>query len=327
MSISVRITANDEGIRAERWVEKQYPQIPRSMRHKFFRTKKIAFFRDNKRLPLQQSLLLNAQDEVRLFFNPEEFGEKKDQKKKQNFNSILRHPSLSRVNIVWEDEFLMIIEKPSGIAVHPGSGIAFGHSAIDYCKALLQTKNPSAPEPKLIHRLDKDTSGLIMVSKNDAVLRKMSRIMSTEKIEKIYYAVVSGRLNKTEGSITDKIQRTEGSKYNKISINNESGKHSLTHYVVKKYSPNTNTSLVKIRLGTGRMHQIRIHFSSIGHPLAGDTIYGNTRWNKTLFKKYGIKGQALHAWGLKFFHPETEKEIVVESTIPTLFFDILNGVK
>lgn len=321
----ITLSPNDNGIRAERWIEKTYPQVPRSMRQKFFRTKKIAFFREGKRLKLEKSLTLKTGDEIKIFFRPEEFGEKKEEQKVRNFDAILKHPKLSQVKTVWEDDFLMIVEKPAGVAVHPGSGVRFGHSLIDYCVALVQSKNPNAPEPKLVHRLDKDTSGLVMVAKSDSFLRKILKVMNSGGIEKKYFALVHGSLKKKKGTITEKIERTEGSKYNKISINNEKGKDSVTHYEVKKYSPEHNISLVDVLLETGRMHQIRIHFASNGHPLAGDPVYGKFSWNKELQKKYRLKRQALHAYSLQFIHPETKKNIVVQSDFPVELLDVMNS--
>lgn len=310
------INSNDDGMRLERYIEKKYPQVPRGMRHKFFRTKKLVVFRNGKRQKLEKSFTLQKDDEVKIFFHPDEFGKKRENNKKLNFDSILKHPKLSKIKILWEDENMMIVDKPAGVAVHPGSGIRFGHSLIDYAIALIQSKNPQSPEPKLIHRLDKDTSGLVMISKNDGFLRKMIFLLQTGKITKQYYALVKGKLKKEKGTITEKISRTEGSKYTKISIDSEKGKDSVTHYFVEEYFPELDASLLNITLETGRMHQIRIHFASHNHPLAGDQIYGDFKWNRVLQKKYNCKRQALHAFCLTFIHPETHKKIKIISKIP-----------
>jgi len=316
------ISNNDDGIRCERYIERQYPQVPRGMRHKFFRTKKIAVFRDGKRLKIEKSLTLHKGDELKIFFQPSEFGEKKIMKKDINFDAILKNPKLKKIKILYEDEFCLIVNKPAGIAVHPGSKIKYGHSLIDYCVALIRNKNPESPEPKLVHRLDKDTSGLVMIAKNDGFLRKIINLLQTGKIQKIYKTLVRGAFLKDSGTITEKIARREeraqggGSKYTKISINSEKGKNSVTHYTVEKYFPKLDASLVEVLLETGRMHQIRIHFASNNHPLAGDQIYGDFRWNRGLQKKFNLKRQALHAFSLQFIHPETGEKIYVESEVP-----------
>ena len=318
----ILITNNDDGIRCERFIEHQFPQVPRGMRHKFFRTKKIAVFRNGHRLKIEKSLTLHTGDEVKIFFRPSEFGTKHINKKHTNFDAIIKNPKLQKIQILFEDEYCMIVNKPAGIAVHPGSGIRFGHSLIDYCIAIIRTKNPNAPEPKLVHRLDKDTSGLVMVSKNDGFLRKMISLLQNGKIQKIYKTLVKGKLEKNTGTITEKIIRREerakggGSKYTKISINAQNGKKSITHYTVEKYFKHLDASLVEVLLETGRMHQIRIHFASHNHPLAGDQIYGDFQWNKILQKQWKLKRQALHAFSLQFIHPETKEKIYITSPVP-----------
>jgi RluA family pseudouridine synthase len=318
----ILITGNDDGIRCERYIERKYPQVPRGMRHKFFRTKKIAVFRAGKRLKIEKSLTLKKGDEVKIFFQPSDFGVRKITKKSINFDAVLKNPKLKKTKILYEDEYCFVVDKPAGVAVHPGSGIMHGHSLIDYCVALVRNKNPEAPEPKLVHRLDKDTSGLVMVAKNDGFLRKIIDLLQKGGIQKIYKTLVKGELSKDSGTIREKIARREerakggGSKYTKISINSEKGKDSVTHYTVEKYFPKLDASLIEVLLETGRMHQIRIHFASNNHPLAGDQIYGDFRWNRELQTYYKLKRQALHAYSLQFKHPETGEKVYVQSEVP-----------
>jgi 23S rRNA pseudouridine955/2504/2580 synthase len=316
MNTPIKISANDDGIRLERYIEKKFPQVPRAMRQKFFRIKKLAVFRNGKRQKLEKSFTLQTDDEVKIFFNPSEFGEKKENSKIRNFDSILKNPKLKKISFVYEDEYFFVAEKPAGVAVHPGSGIRFGHSLIDYCIAKILSKNPKAPEPKLVHRLDKDTSGLVLVAKSDSILRKLTQMLREGKIQKYYIALVQGRLKKKSGTITEKIARNEGSKYTKISIDNQQGKESVTHYTEKKFFPELNASLLEIKLETGRMHQIRIHFSSQGFPLAGDDVYGNFNWNKKLKKSFKLKRQFLHATKLEFSHPITGEKTIIKSELP-----------
>lgn len=314
MAQEIIISHNDDGIRLERFFQNQFPQVPMSMRQKFFREKKIAVFRSGARLKLEKSLSLQANDCVKIFFRVEEFGEKKEEVRTLNFNAILSHPKLRKIKILWEDDTMMIVEKPAGVSVHPGSGVRHGHSLIDYCIALQKQKDSSVPEPKLIHRLDKNTSGLVMVGKSDAMVRKMVNALQEGSITKKYWALVRGKFDTQKGTITDKIERKETSKYNKISISSE-GKDSVTHYEVKKYYSGLNASLLEVTLETGRMHQIRVHFASNGHPLAGDDVYGDFAWNKILQKQFGLDRQFLHAFFLSFVHPVTQKPIQVLSEL------------
>lgn len=316
------ITAFDDGIRLERFFQKTFPQVPMGMRQKFFREKKIAVFRNEKRLKLDKSMILQEKDVVKIFFNLQEFGEKKEEIKNINWNALLHHPKLSETVVVWEDEGMMIVNKPAGVAVHPGSGVRHGHSLIDYCTALQKSKDALSPDPKLIHRLDKDTSGLVMVGKHDAMVRKMVDVLQNGGVIKKYYALVKGNVFPLSGTITEKIERKETSKYNKISIS-ENGKDSITHYVVKKYISALQATLLEITLETGRMHQIRIHFASQGHPLAGDPVYGDFAWNKELQNQCGLKRQFLHAFLLQFTHPYLQKPITVVAELPK---DLANSI-
>lgn len=315
MSNEIIISQSDSGIRLERYFQKVFPQVPRAVRQKFFRKKKLAIFRDGKREKIETSFLLEKGDIMKVFFNLEEFGEKKSSQKNINFDAVLKNQKLKKIKLVYEDEFFMIVEKPAGVSVHPGSGVKFGHSLIDYCVALARSKNPDCAEPKLVHRLDKNTSGLVMVSKRDDVLRKLVAMMTEGKIEKKYLALIQGELEKRKGTIRDKILRQEGSKFNKIVIDNQQGKTSITHYEEKKRYKPLDATLVEVILETGRMHQIRIHFSYNNHPLAGDPVYGDFEWNKLFQKKFGLKRQFLHASSLSFFHPETGKKLWIRSDL------------
>lgn len=294
------------------------------MRHKFFRTKKIGVFRDGKRIKLEKSLTLQKDDEIKLFFHLSEFGEKKDTTKNINFDAILNNPKLKQSKVQYEDEYMWIVEKPAGVAVHPGTGVRFGHSLIDYYVAVQKKSNPTAPDPKLVHRLDKDTSGLVIIAKNDAFLRKIITTLQEKDIEKQYYALVMGEVEKQKGTIREAIQRTKTSKANKISLD-MGGKESVTHYLVKEYFPHLDATLLDITLETGRMHQIRVHFQGQGHPLAGDKTYGDFKWNKILQKEKSLKRHFLHAYSLSFYHPETGKKVWVTSSLPEELISVIRA--
>ena len=315
MNNEIKISQSDSGIRLERYFQKQFPQVPRAVRQKFFRKKKLAVFRDEKRQKLDTSFILQAGDLLKIFFNLDEFGEKKSSSKDRDVEATLRNQKLQKIKIAYEDEFFWIAEKPAGVSVHPGSDVKFGHSFIDYFVALAKKQDPECPEPKLVHRLDKNTSGLVMISKRDDVLRKLVEMMTEGKIEKKYHALVQGKMLEKKGTFTDKILRQEGSQFNKIIIDNKEGKKSITHYEVLKYYPHLDSTFVEAILETGRMHQIRIHFSHNEHPLAGDPVYGDFPWNKEIQKKFGLKRQFLHACSLSFFHPIIHKKLWIRSEL------------
>jgi len=311
---SFKISPYDAGVRLERFLKKTFPQIPLASLQKFLRTKKVALLRHGERQKIENSLEILQNDEIRIFFDPDAFTPLPP-KRAKDFSAILKNPKFQDLRIAYEDEHLMVIEKPAGVAVHPGSKVQFGHSLVDFCIARERTKNPECPEPKLAHRLDKDTSGLIIVAKNDAVLRKVVEMVQDGSIKKEYLALVRGNVTPKKGSIRDSLQKTEGSKHTKILVS-EDGKRSVTHYEVDSYFPAINASLVRVVLETGRMHQIRVHFAEKGHPLAGDDAYGGFAWNRDLKKQFGLARQFLHAHQLTFTHPISGKPLKITSPLP-----------
>jgi 23S rRNA pseudouridine955/2504/2580 synthase len=315
MHKNIIIDYNNEGIRFDRYIKNNFPQIPMGIREKLFRKKLIGIFRENKRLKLEKSIILKENDEIKIFLDLNTFDSKKEIIKADN-SFILKSSKFTKMQILYEDDYLYIVDKPANMAVHSGSGIKEGNSLIDYFAEFQKEKDPLLPNPKLIHRLDKDTSGLIMISKTDNFLRKIIKLLQNNEITKQYIAFVKGKLKTKKGSITEKISRNRADKYNKITIDSTNGKESVTHYEVLEYNQKNNISKLKIILETGRMHQIRIHFSSNNHPLAGDNIYGDFTWNKLLKKELNLKRQALHAYKLMFTHPETNLPIKIESKLP-----------
>ncbi len=311
---TLKISIYDEGIRLERFLRKTFPHIPLASLQKFLRTKKVAVFRNAERQKISASMPMLPHDEVRIFFDGEGFTPLPP-KRKKDFSAILKHPQFQNLKTAYEDEDLLILEKPAGVPVHPGSKVQFGQSLIDYCIARERTKNPECPEPKLAHRLDKDTSGLIIVTKNDGVLRKITEMITEGTITKEYLALVRGNVTPKKGTIRSALQKTEGSKHTKILVS-EDGKKSVTHYEVEEYFPKINASLVHVRLETGRMHQIRVHFAEKGNPLAGDDAYGGFAWNRELKKNFGLSRQFLHAYKLSFLHPLTHQKIELTSLLP-----------
>ncbi len=317
MSEEIQITGNDDGRRLDKFLRKKFSQIPLSTIYRFLRQKKVKIIRDSDKLYGKRDTMLQKGDALSLYFDATAFGEPPPQKK-PDFNFVLRSKFFHHnFHVHYEDEHLFVAEKPSGISVHPGSKTPWGRSLIDLFLAKIKSKNPDAPDPKLAHRLDKQTSGLILIAKNDAVLRKLTALFREGEIQKTYLALSKGRLQKSEGEITAKLLRTEGSKYTKICTSqSHQAKDARTLYIVKKYFSDIDASLVEATLDTGRMHQIRVHFASIGHPLAGDDAYGDFAWNRILQKQYDLKRHFLHAHKLAFQHPETEEQMEFESELP-----------
>ena len=223
-------------------------------------------------------------------------------------NSVKSESKFSKLNIIYEDDFIFILEKPAGLIVHHGIKNQ-GGTLSDYIKILFPEiiNVGDAGRNGIVHRLDKDTSGLIVVAKKNSSYIKMIELFKKRKVEKNYLALIHGHLNKKTGTIIAPIGRNPKNRTKQTLIS--SGKQSITSYkLIKEYEKET---LVLVSLKTGRMHQIRVHFSSIGHPIVGDKKYGKKNMENNLLKRH-----FLHANKLKFKHPIEEKILSFSSHLP-----------
>lgn len=232
------------------------------------------------------------------------------------------------LDIVYEDDDFLIVNKPAGMVVHPGHGHFDGTliNALSYHLGI--TQGPDAEDERmgvLVHRIDMDTSGILVVAKNDAAQQNLAKQFFVHSIERKYVAVVWGNIREDEGTIIGNIGRDPNDRLRfKVYEEEDKGKHAVTHYkVLERFG---FVTVVECRLETGRTHQIRVHMSYIGHPLFGDERYGGTEIRKgTIYAKYKqfIKNcleicprQALHAKTLGFIHPSTGKEVWFDSELP-----------
>ena len=231
------------------------------------------------------------------------------------------------LDIVYEDDDLLVVNKPAGMVVHP----AFGHwegtlvNALVYHFQNLPTHRNGEARPGLVHRIDKETSGLLVIAKNDYAMTHLAKQFFDHSIERTYYALVWGELKNEEGTITGHIGRSiKDRKIRAVFPDGTVGKHAVTHYKVLKSL--RYVSLVKCNLETGRTHQIRVHFKHIGHPLFNDSTYGGDKILRgTLFSKYEqyvgncfkiCPRHALHAKSLGFIHPTTGKFMQFDTDLP-----------
>lgn len=213
-------------------------------------------------------------------------------------------PTKMDLNIIYEDEALLILNKPAGIPVHP-SMLHYTNSlsnGVRYYFDSINLKKKIRP----VNRLDRNTSGIVIFAKNQYIQECLIHQMQTKEFKKIYLAVVEGHLDKLEGTIDAPIARKENSIIERCV--NENGEKAVTHYKVLKQSFERNYDLIECLLETGRTHQIRVHFSYIGHPLIGDTLYGND-------SKY-INRQSLHAYKIEFIHPISHKLMQLTADVP-----------
>ncbi|MCQ2527570.1 MAG: RluA family pseudouridine synthase [Saccharofermentans sp.] len=219
------------------------------------------------------------------------------------------------LNIVYEDDDLIIINKPQGMVVHPAAGHYTGtlvNALLYHCKGNLSDIN-GVIRPGIVHRLDKDTSGLMVAVKNNETHVKLAEMMSNHEVKRQYRALVYGVITTDKATIDAPIGRVDGDR--RKMVVNENGKPSITHFeVVKRYSEVTDLKLI---LETGRTHQIRSHMTYIGHPVVGDPLYAPRR------KNYGLEGQCLHSQSISFIHPRTGELIEYTSELPSYYTDIL----
>lgn len=221
------------------------------------------------------------------------------------------------IEIMYEDNDLLVVNKKKGMVVHPAAGNydqTLVNALLYYCKGSLSGINGKI-RPGIVHRIDKDTSGLLIVAKNDFSHNKLSEQIKAHSFKREYQAVVYGRLKNNSGTINAPIGRDPKDR-KKMAVTNKSSRSAITHYeVIEQYN---NFTHIKLRLETGRTHQIRVHMSYIGHPLAGDAVYGPKKVIKSL------NGQCLHAKLIGFNHPRDNRYIQIDSELPDYFVSFLN---
>lgn len=217
------------------------------------------------------------------------------------------------LEIVYEDADLLVVNKPKGMVVHPAPGNFDGtlvNALLYHCGDSLSGIN-GVLRPGIVHRIDKDTSGLLMVAKNDFAHRALAEQIAAHSFTREYRAIVTGHLKTPNGTVTAPIGRDPRDR-KKMTVTDKNAKNAVTHYeTLELYK---GYAYIKLRLETGRTHQIRVHMAYLGHPLAGDTVYGHPKKNEL-----GLCGQCLHAGKVGFVHPRTQEYMEFESALPAYF--------
>ena len=220
------------------------------------------------------------------------------------------------LDIVYEDGDVLVINKPKGMVVHPAPGNPDGtvvNAVLYHCGSSLSGIG-GAFRPGIVHRIDKDTSGLLIVAKNDRAHLCLSAQLKDHTLARTYEAVVIGTLKEDRGTVDAPLDRSPRDRKKMAVV--PGGRRAVTHYeVLARYPGYTH---VRCRLETGRNHQIRVHMASLGHPIAGDTVYGPAR------QKYDLQGQCLHARELTFLHPADGRKMHLKCELPGYFTDFLN---
>lgn len=231
------------------------------------------------------------------------------------------------LQVVFEDEHLIVVDKPAGLVVHPAAGNLDGtlvNALLHHCAGQLSGIGGVA-RPGIVHRIDKDTSGLLVVAKSNAAHEGLARQFADHSIERAYLAVCNGHPNPAAGTISARVGRSDANRKKMAVLPKESsrGKHAVTRYKTLRKLP--HCSLVECRLETGRTHQVRVHLASIGHPLVGDPVYGRSNSAlRPVLHKLDFRRQALHAAVLGFIHPVTGHRLSFSSALPADMAELID---
>ena len=227
------------------------------------------------------------------------------------------------IEIIYEDNDIIVVNKPKGLVVHPAIGNPDGtlvNAIMAICKDSLSGIGGEL-RPGIVHRLDKDTSGLLIVAKNDKAHISMSQQIKDRKVSKTYIALVRGTISENKATINMPIGRS--TKDRKKMAVSKNGKEAITHFeILNRYTTSkASYTLLEVNIDTGRTHQIRVHMAEIGHPIVGDMVYSNGK------NEFGVEGQCLHAKKLEFIHPITNKQMCLEAKVPEYFENIIKTLE
>lgn len=298
MTIQFTISYEQAEMRIDKFLSEALPDFSRSFIQKMIKEEQVTV--NGK--PIKANYKLNVDDIVVLK------------------EPALKEPDILEENIpldvLYEDEDLLIVNKPKGMVVHPAAGHYTGtlvNALMYHCKGELSGIN-GVMRPGIVHRIDMDTTGSLLVCKNDFTHNHIAVQLKEHSITRIYHAIVHGVLKEDEGTIDAPIGRHPIER-KKMSINEKNGKEAVTHYrVLQRFK---NFTYIECQLETGRTHQIRVHMASIRHPLLGDALYGPSKC------PYKLQGQTLHAKTIGIVHPRTGEYLEVEAPLPTYFEELL----
>lgn len=302
MDLEFIVTAEDAGIRIDRYLSDQCSQVSRSYLQKLLKEEAVLV---NEK-PVKSNYKVGTLDKIQLAI-PEAV-------------ELEIEAEDMPLDIIYEDKDIILINKPKGMVVHPAAGHYSGtlvNGLMAHCKEDLSGIN-GVMRPGIVHRIDMDTTGALIVCKNDVAHNSIAEQLKEHSITRKYFAVIHGVLKQDEGTISAPIGRHPVDR-KKMSINEKNGREAVTHYrVLERYRQFT---YVECQLETGRTHQIRVHLASIGHPLLGDSVYGPAK------SPYRLNGQTLHAGILGIIHPRTGEYMEFTAPLPDYFEDLLRKLR
>ncbi len=294
----VIVQANEKGIRLDSYIASKKKDLSRTNVKRLIENDNILVNNSSQKI----SYKVQVGDEISIVI-PEA-------------KEIELKPQDIKVDIVYEDDSIIVVNKPKGMVVHPAIGNPDGtlvNAIMNICKDSLSGIGGEI-RPGIVHRLDKDTTGLLIIAKNDKAHVNLSEQIKNREVKKIYIALVRGIIPENEATINMPIGRSTKDRKKMAVVKN--GKEAVTHFkVLNRFK---NYTLLEIKIDTGRTHQIRVHMSEIGYPVVGDMVYSNGR------NEFGIQGQMLHAKSLDFKHPITGKQMHLEAELPKYFKEVID---
>ena len=311
------VTSEDARLRLDQYLTKIKPDLTRSFIQKLIKGGSV--FVNNKKIK-KNAFKMKENDELILII--------------PSIKETGIQPEKIPLDIVYEDKDIIVVNKPAGMVIHPtdhGAHVSgtLVNAVLYHCKKSLSGIGGEL-RPGIVHRLDKDTSGLIIVAKNDKAHNHIAKQIQERTVIKRYIALLKGHLSPKEGSIEAPVEKTRGQQDMRVS-SRKSAKYALTHYKVKEYIG--NYSLVEVQIVTGRTHQIRVHFASIGHPVCGDEMYGDKTSSSKFqvpsskFEVPNLKRQFLHAEYLKFRLSKNNEWIELKAQMPKDLKEVLEKIK